>query len=107
MRIAGTILTSPLFIKIKAYVIIDAMVEIGKNHNTSAAKIALSWLRRKPGVTSIIIGAKKHDQLLDNIASINLELTQEEMKVLDNISTHTAKYTGWVMERQLIGRFPE
>ena len=56
--------------KEKAYAIIDLMLKIGAEHNVSAAQVALTWLARKPAVTSIIIGAKTEAQLLDNIASI-------------------------------------
>lgn len=92
--------------KAKAYDIIDVMLEIGKHHQASAAQVALAWLLKKPGVTSIIIGAKKHEQLLDNLASLQLQLTPDELKQLDNISVLTPEYPGWMVERQLQGRFP-
>ena len=93
--------------KDKAYDIIDVMVKIGKNHNVSAARVALSWLLSKPGVTSIIIGAKKQDQLLDNIASTQLKLNKEELQELEVISALVPEYPGWMVERQLTGRYPE
>jgi aryl-alcohol dehydrogenase-like predicted oxidoreductase len=93
--------------KDKAYDIIDVMNEIGKSHKVSAAQVALAWLLNKPGVTSIIIGAKKHDQLKDNIASTQLQLSNDEMKRLDEISALSPEYPGWMVGRQLQGRFPE
>ncbi|HEY1406222.1 MAG TPA: aldo/keto reductase, partial [Spirochaetota bacterium] len=90
--------------KEKAYDIIDLMIKIGKNHNASAAQIALSWLSRKPGVTSILIGAKNKDQLMDNIASTKLILTDNELKELDDISSLTLEYPGWMMLRQMQDR---
>jgi len=92
--------------KTKAYDIIDVMLEIGKNHNVSVAQIALAWMLRKPAVTSIIIGAKKADQLKDNIDSTQLKLSDEEMQKLENISNLTPEYPGWMVERQLQGRYP-
>jgi aryl-alcohol dehydrogenase-like predicted oxidoreductase len=92
--------------KPKAYDIIDVMIEIGKQHNVSAARIALAWMLRKPVVTSIIIGAKREEQLLDNIAATVLQLTSEEMQKLDSISALAAEYPGWMVERQLTGRMP-
>jgi len=93
--------------KEKAYDIIDVLAKIGDRYNVSPARVALSWTREKPGVTSIIIGAKSHNQLLDNIASTSLQLTQDEIKELDAISALTPEYPGWMVERQMNGRFPE
>ena len=93
--------------KDKAYDIIDVMVRIGERHSTSAARVALAWTKDRPGVTSVIIGAKSNEQLLDNIACSQLQLTQEELKELDAISALIPEYPGWMVDRQLTGRFPE
>jgi aryl-alcohol dehydrogenase-like predicted oxidoreductase len=93
--------------KEKAYNIIDMMIKIGKKHDASAARVAIAWMLQKPGVTSIIIGAKRKDQLLDNIAATELKLTQTEMKELDEISALPSEYPGWMVQRQLAGRWPE
>ena len=93
--------------KEKAFDIIDVMTKIGGRYNVSAARVALSWIKDKPGVTSVIIGAKKQDQLLDNLACTQLQLTQDEIKELDAISALTPEYPGWMVDRQLTGRFPE
>ena len=92
--------------KEKAYDIIDVMLAIGKNHGVTAAQVALAWLLSKPSVTSIIIGAKKHDQLLDNIASLKLQLSQDELQKLDEVSALSPEYPGWMVNRQMQGRFP-
>lgn len=92
--------------KQKAYDIIDVLIRIGKSHGTSAARIALAWMLNKPGVTSIIIGAKNKDQLIDNIASTELELSDEEMNELDRISELEPEYPGWMVDRQTKERKP-
>jgi aryl-alcohol dehydrogenase-like predicted oxidoreductase len=92
--------------KAKAYDIIDLMLEIGKQHNASVAQVALAWMLKKRAVTSIIIGAKRQEQLIDNIAATNLYLTIEETKKLDDISALAPEYPGWMVERQLQGRMP-
>jgi aryl-alcohol dehydrogenase-like predicted oxidoreductase len=92
--------------KQKAYDIIDVMAEVSKNYkNASVAQVALAWLLKRPGVTSIIIGAKKQEQLLDNIASINVNLSETDLQKLDAISTLSPEYPGWMLERQSQGRF--
>lgn len=86
--------------KEKAYDIIDVMIEIGKNHNCSAARVALAWMLSKNYVTSIIIGAKKREQLKDNMAATELTLTEGELEKLDTISALSSEYPGWMVERQ-------
>ena len=93
--------------KEKAFDIIDVMAKIGDRYNVSAARVALSWTKDKPGVASVIIGAKNQEQLLDNLACTRLQLTQEELKELDTISALAQEYPGWMVDRQLTGRFPE
>jgi aryl-alcohol dehydrogenase-like predicted oxidoreductase len=93
--------------KDKAYDIIDVMTRIGDRHNVSAARVALAWTKDRPGVGSVIIGAKNQEQLLDNLACTQLQLSPEEIKELDTISALAPEYPGWMVERQLTGRFPE
>ena len=93
--------------KEKAFDIIDVMTKIGERYKVSAARVALSWIKDKPGVTSVIIGAKNQDQLMDNIACTRLSLSLDEIKELDEISALSPEYPGWMIDRQLTGRFPE
>lgn len=93
--------------KTKAYDIIDVLLKIGETHNVSAAQVALAYILKKPAVTSIIIGAKKHEQIMDNIAATKLILTETDMLQLDTISALTPEYPGWMLERQSQGRFPQ
>ena len=93
--------------KERAYDIIEVMTRIGKNHNASAARVALAWMLTKPGVTSIIIGAKSPDQLVDNIECTVLKLSVEELGELEVISSLPAEYPAWMVNRQMTGRYPE
>ena len=86
--------------KDKAYDIIEIMDPISKAHKTSVAAIALAWVRRQLGITSTIIGAKKVDQLKDNIHSTTIQLTDDELKRLDEVSALPNEYPGWMIERQ-------
>jgi aryl-alcohol dehydrogenase-like predicted oxidoreductase len=93
--------------KEKAFDIIDVMIKIGARYKVSAARVALSWTKDKPGVGSVIIGAKNKEQLLDNLACTQLQLTSDEIKELETVSALTPEYPGWMVDRQLTGRFPE
>ena len=92
--------------KEKAYDIIEVMIRIGQSHGVTAARVALAWVLAQPGVTSVIIGAKNLIQLNDNIDSVTLELTSEELEELNKISELPSEYPAWMVNRQLQGRFP-
>lgn len=86
--------------KEKAYDIIDVMAGIATNHKVTVAQVALAWVRVQKGITSTIIGAKKPEQLQQNIASVNLQFTGDELEALHKISALPAEYPGWMVERQ-------
>lgn len=86
--------------KEKAYDIIDVMQEIAQDKSVSVAQIALAWLLHQPVVTSIIIGAKKTEQLDDNIKATTVSLTADELTKLDTASKLSPEYPGWMLERQ-------
>lgn len=90
--------------KDRAYDIIDVITEIGKQHQVSAAQIALAWVRLQKGVTSTIIGAKNVEQLLDNIKSTEIILSVEELQKIDEVSALPKEYPGWMVERQSADR---
>jgi aryl-alcohol dehydrogenase-like predicted oxidoreductase len=90
--------------KEKSYDIIDVISEIGKQHHVSVAQIALAWVRLQKGITSTIIGAKNIDQLNDNLKSIEIELSVDELKRIDEVSALPKEYPGWMVERQAADR---
>jgi aryl-alcohol dehydrogenase-like predicted oxidoreductase len=92
--------------KQKAYDLIDIMAEIGNSHQVSVAAVALKWVISQPGMTSTIIGAKNLPQLNDNIASVDLQLTADELHRLDDASALPPEYPGWKVARQATGRWP-
>jgi len=86
--------------KDKAIDIIDVMQEIASNKGVTVAQIALAWLLHQPVVSTVIIGAKKAEQLIDNIKATEVKLTKEELLQLDTVSKLSAEYPGWMIERQ-------
>ncbi len=79
---------------------IDAMRPIAAEHGVSIARVALAYLLHKSHVTSVIIGAKTGEQLVDNIAAAELRLSDQEMATLDGVSALPPEYPGWMFERQ-------
>jgi aryl-alcohol dehydrogenase-like predicted oxidoreductase len=80
--------------------VIEAMEPIAKAHDVSIATIALAWLLHQQAVTSVIIGAKRADQLADNLAAVDVELSADELKTLDEVSKLPAEYPGWMFALQ-------
>ena len=60
------------------------------------AQVALAWLLAQPVTTSVIIGARRLDQLEDNLKAVELTLTAEELKALDEVSKLTPEYPAWM-----------
>jgi len=90
----------PLVDKERAFKCVDAMRPIAQQHDVSVAQIALAWILAKPFVSSVIIGAKSMDQLRDNIASARVQLTTEEIQLLDGVSQLPPEYPGWMLAFQ-------
>lgn len=84
----------------RGYNVIDAMKQIAEAKGVSIARIALAWLLHQKAVTSVIIGARKPEQLDDNIAATKVVLTDAELKTLDEVSKLPAEYPGWVFDFQ-------
>jgi aryl-alcohol dehydrogenase-like predicted oxidoreductase len=82
--------------KEKGFDVIDVLIEVGARHQVSPAQIALAWLLAKDAVTSVIIGAKKLSQLDDNLKAIDVTLTAEDVKALDEVSTLAPEYPAWM-----------
>ena len=84
--------------KERLFTIVDAMRPIAERREVSVARIALAWLLHQPHVTSIIIGVRTREQLLDNLAATELKLTAEELAALDKVSALAPEYPGWMLQ---------
>ena len=80
--------------------VLAALRKVGEASGASVARVALAWQLTKPFVTSIIIGAKKREQLVDNLAAAELKLAPEHVKLLDEASALPAEYPGWMVDFQ-------
>jgi aryl-alcohol dehydrogenase-like predicted oxidoreductase len=94
----------PIVDKGRTWKVLEAMAPIARAHECSPARIVLGWLLAKPVVTSVILGAKRLDQLQDNLAAAELKLSEEEVKVLDEVSALPPEYPGWMLAVQDVGR---
>ncbi len=79
----------------KLYDIVDVLVEIADGRGVSGAQVALAWLLGRPGVASVIVGARTDEQLADNLKAAELILTEEERLRLDEVSAPPLIYPFW------------
>jgi len=86
---------------------VAAMREVAEKHGSNVATVALAWVLAKPFVMSVIIGAKRMEQLDQNLAATKLTLDADDIAKLDAVSALPSEYPGWMLERQGAGRIPE
>jgi aryl-alcohol dehydrogenase-like predicted oxidoreductase len=75
---------------------IDAVVKIAADLGVSPAQVALAWVRGRAGVTATLIGARTLDQLHANLGSLEVDLTPDQLAVLDEISTPTLDFPAYL-----------
>ena len=97
----------PLVDKERTWRILDVLGPIAKERETSAATVVLAWTLAKAFVTSVIIGAKRVDQLKENLAAVELELSEEEIRRLDEVSALPPEYPGWMIPFQNVNRLAD
>jgi aryl-alcohol dehydrogenase-like predicted oxidoreductase len=71
----------------RAYDIVDELARIARELDSTMSRVAIAWVKSRPGVTSTIIGARTMQQLDDNLAAAALTLTAEQIAKLDALST--------------------
>ncbi|MBN8945320.1 MAG: aldo/keto reductase [Rhizobiales bacterium] len=90
--IAGT---GPRFEEERLFRIVDALDVVAKDCGKTIAQVALNWLLRKPTISSVIIGARNEEQLVQNIGAIGWSLTPEQEASLDEASVVSPAYPVW------------
>jgi aryl-alcohol dehydrogenase-like predicted oxidoreductase len=89
------------------YNIVDVLTAIGQERGVSPAQVALNWVICKPGVDTVIIGARNEEQLRDNLAAANWRLTPEEVARLDEVSALPEPYPYWHQHKFGLERNPK
>jgi aryl-alcohol dehydrogenase-like predicted oxidoreductase len=85
----------PVYDEDTLYDTIEVLVEIAGARGVSAAQVAVAWLLARPGITSVIVGARTDEQLADNLAAATLELTADEHDRLEAVSRPPLIYPFW------------
>jgi aryl-alcohol dehydrogenase-like predicted oxidoreductase len=90
----------------RVYRIVDTLTEVARTHDVSPAQVALNWVISKPGVDTVILGARDEAQLRDNLAAATWSLTADEVTRLDEVSTLPEPYPMWHQHRFGVERNP-
>jgi aryl-alcohol dehydrogenase-like predicted oxidoreductase len=85
----------PIYDEEKLWRTIDVLIEIAAARGCPVPQVALAYLLRKPGVASLIIGARTDDQLQGNLPAADLALDADEMRRLDDVSAPPLLYPYW------------
>ncbi len=70
----------------RTWAVVDTVARIAAEQGCSMPAVALSWLHDRPGVTSVILGARTVDQLRENLAAVHVRLSPEQTAELDRVS---------------------
>ncbi len=90
----------------RVYRIVDAMDAVASQRGVSVVQVALNWVMRKPGVDTVIIGARNERQLQDNLAAARWTLSDTEVEQLDEASALPLPYPYWHQRRFAAERNP-
>lgn len=85
----------PVYDPEKLWDVVDVLVDIAQDRGVSAAQVSLAWLLSRPSVSTVVVGARTVEQLDDNLAAAELELTDEELGRLDDASRPNLPYPYW------------
>ena len=97
----------PVYDQEKLYDTVEVLVEIAEGRGVSPARVALAWLLHRPGITTVIVGARTDEQLADNLAGAELELSDEEVDRLEEVSRPPLIYPFWHQQKTGSDRLSE
>lgn len=96
----------PPFDRERGWRILEVVREIAGARGLTASQVALAWLLARPGVTSVILGARRREQLAEDLEAAEVVLEPDELKRLDEVSRPPARYPRWMIDSQAARRNP-
>ena len=90
----------------RLYRIVDTLTDVARARAVTPAQVALNWVMNKPGVDTVIVGARDEAQLRDNLAAAAFRLSAEDMTLLDEVSALPEPYPMWHQHKFGIERNP-
>jgi aryl-alcohol dehydrogenase-like predicted oxidoreductase len=83
-----------------AFDLVDAMRPMATSRGVTVSAIAIAWLLHQDVVSTVIVGARRADQLAENLAASDIELSADELAILDALGAPEAEYPGWAIASQ-------
>jgi aryl-alcohol dehydrogenase-like predicted oxidoreductase len=83
----------------RGFRVVDALRSVALRHAATPAQVALAWLLTRPAVASVIIAARTNERLGENIRAIDLVLSKEDRRTLDDASHPGTPYPQWMVEQ--------
>ncbi|WP_025716796.1 aldo/keto reductase [Paenibacillus sp. 1-18] len=90
----------------KGYEILGVLEHIAQFHQSTVPQIALAWLLHQPAVTSVILGAKRPEQLRENLGAADIVLTNDQLLQIDEVSKLQPEYPLWDPTAYTADRYP-
>lgn len=90
----------PMIDEAKAFACVEAMKPMAQVHGVTVAAIAIAWLLHQPVVSTVIVGARRAEQLEQNLAASEVELLSQELAELASVATPAPEYPGWAIAGQ-------
>jgi aryl-alcohol dehydrogenase-like predicted oxidoreductase len=77
------------------YGVVDVLAEISAETGRTVSQVSLNWLLQRPSVSTVIVGARNEEQLVDNLGAVGWNLTEEQVERLDRVSETDTIYPYW------------
>lgn len=90
--------------KDRGFDVVDRLIALAVERDTTPTTIAIKWLLTRPGVTSVIIGVRHPEQLSANLAATEFQLPQSDLDELTELTNPPALYPQWMIQRQAANR---
>lgn len=81
----------------KGQPVLRALRKVAERHGVSMARVAYAWTVRQPGVSSVIVAARKIENLEDNLEAVNLKLSDGDVRLLNRASNPGTPYPKWMV----------
>ena len=83
----------------RGYEIVDVLKQVADRHGVSPARVAIAWTLSRPAISSVIIAARSHEHLEDNILAADLQLSDDDFRDLNSVSDPGTPYPKWMVQQ--------
>lgn len=81
----------------RGYRTVEVLGKVARRHDVGPATVAIAWTISRPAISTVIVAARTNDHLQENIRAADLELSPEDLQVLDEVSDPGTPYPRWMV----------